>query len=68
VNSPDPLKERLWETGWEAHESAQRRRLAALSMATKLAWLEDAQRLVDHLTRNRSRVHGAGPAPPSTLG
>ncbi len=48
--------DRAWEPGWEAHTQAQRRRLARLSLATKLDWLEDAQRLVANLSR--------GPRPP----
>ncbi len=42
-----------WEAGWEGHESAQRRRLARLSLAEKLEWLEAAQRIVEHLGRAR---------------
>lgn len=38
-----------WERGWEGHERAQRRRLAQLSMIEKLAWLEEAHRVVRHL-------------------
>ncbi|HBL18893.1 MAG TPA: hypothetical protein DD417_19565 [Elusimicrobia bacterium] len=37
--------ETLWERGWDGHEIAQRRRLARLTLAEKLAWLEEAQRL-----------------------
>lgn len=43
--------ERAWERGWEAHARAQRRRLASLSLVEKLAWLEEAHRLVRHLRR-----------------
>jgi hypothetical protein len=46
----------VWERGWEAHEKEQLRRLAELSLAEKLKWLEDAQRLVQHLS---------GPSPDS---
>jgi hypothetical protein len=42
---------------WEAHEREQARRLASLSLAEKLAWLEDAHRVVLHLGRQRG-VHG----------
>ena len=44
--------EQLWEAGWEGHARAQRRRLAALTLAEKLRWLEDAQALVEHLQRS----------------
>jgi hypothetical protein len=39
--------------GWEAHELEQARRLASLSLAEKLAWLEEAHRIVLHLDRQR---------------
>ena len=45
--------ERVWEEGWDAHQRAQRRRLATLSLSEKLAWLESAQRLASHLLRPR---------------
>ena len=35
-----------WEKGWEEHAQLQLQRLAALSFADKLAWLEQAHRLV----------------------
>lgn len=38
-----------WEYGWEGHSEAKRQRLARLSMAEKLAWLEEAHRIVRHL-------------------
>ena len=38
-----------WEPGWEGHRRHQLKRLAALSLAEKLAWLEEAHRLVLHL-------------------
>ncbi|HTW95401.1 MAG TPA: hypothetical protein VMD30_11435 [Tepidisphaeraceae bacterium] len=34
---------------WDQHELDQLRRLAKLSMPEKLAWLEEAHRLVRHL-------------------
>ena len=42
-----------WRSGWEASRDAQRRRRARLPLAEKLAWLEEAQRLVDHLDKQR---------------
>jgi len=46
-------EERVWEAGWDAHQRAQRRRLATLSLSEKLAWLESAHRLASHLLRPR---------------
>jgi hypothetical protein len=51
--APDPLAERIWEQGWDGHERAQRRRMASLTLAQKLQWLEDMQRIVEHLHRSR---------------
>ncbi len=51
----DPHDERLWESGWDAHTVAQRRRLARLPLAEKLRWLEEAQKLVGHLRDNRAQ-------------
>lgn len=42
---PDEL-EQGWDSGWEGHHRAQMRRLARLPLAQKLAWLEEAHRLV----------------------
>jgi hypothetical protein len=40
-----------WEHGWEDHEMQQLRRLAKLSFPEKLAWLEEAHRLVRQLAK-----------------
>jgi hypothetical protein len=42
-----------WETGWDGHEAEQLRRLAALTFAEKLEWLEEAQRLLVNLSAAR---------------
>ena len=42
-----------WERGWDGHLSEQRRRPAKLSLAEKLQWLEEAQRIADYLQRGR---------------
>ena len=42
-----------WEAGWDAHERAQRRRMAALPLSEKLLWLEQSQRLATYLLRPR---------------
>jgi hypothetical protein len=51
MNTPLPAEddERVWEEGWDDHELQQLRRLAKLSLPQKLAWLEEAQRLAQHL-------------------
>ena len=58
---PDPRDERVWERGWDGHEIAQRRRMARLSLAEKLEWLESAQRLVFHLRRGTQQAGAAEP-------
>ncbi|HBL16939.1 MAG TPA: hypothetical protein DD417_09395 [Elusimicrobia bacterium] len=50
-----------WERGWEGHERAQRARLARLTLAEKLAWLEQAQRLAAALGRSSSGKQVKGP-------
>lgn len=47
----NPTNERGWDAGWDEHTRAQRRRLAALSLIEKLEWLENAQRLAEHMLR-----------------
>lgn len=48
---PEPSKrgDDGWERGWEGHELSQLRRLAALSLREKIAWLEEAQALAKRL-------------------
>lgn len=41
--------QRHWERGWAGHELAQMRRLARLPLSEKLAWLEEAHRLVESM-------------------
>ena len=40
---------RAWEAGWDGHASAQRARLARLTLPEKLQWLEEAQQVISHL-------------------
>ena len=54
-------EERVWEAGWEGHELAQRRRLAKLTLAEKLDWLEEAHRLVKRLQEARTPTDGPEP-------
>ncbi|HEX3358814.1 MAG TPA: hypothetical protein VHS31_17690 [Tepidisphaeraceae bacterium] len=54
----DPAKpnssDHAWEQGWEDHELQQMRRLAKLPLSEKIAWLEEAQRLMSQLTKQNS--------------
>ena len=43
-----------WEKGWEEHAQLQLQRLATLPFADKLAWLEQAHRLVINIGVARS--------------
>ena len=53
----EPVRESaVEEWGWEAHERDQRRRFANASLADKIAWLEEAQRMVLFLEQQRSGV------------
>jgi hypothetical protein len=60
----DRTGEREWEQGWDGHERAQRRRLAKLPLPAKLQWLEEAQRLVEHLRAARKTRRSGKPGPP----
>ena len=48
-----------WETGWDGHEAQQLRRLASLTLADKLEWLEEAQHLLRHLSTARQDATAA---------
>jgi len=47
--------DRVWERGWKGHEVAQLQRLARLTFAEKLRWLEEAARVVEEVTAGRRR-------------
>ena len=49
MSTPDDNVERTWEIGWDGHALEQLRRLARLPLPEKIAWLEQAQRLAQHL-------------------
>jgi hypothetical protein len=51
-------QQRVWERGWEGHEREQLRRLAELSLADKLKWLEETQQVVRRLSRPGPDVAG----------
>ena len=42
-------RRQVWERGWEDHRRRQLERIAALPLSEKLAWLEEAHRLVLHM-------------------
>ena len=60
----DPREGRVWESGWEGHAEAQRRRLARLPLPEKLRWLEEAQRIIHNL-RRKNRPSDDAQAPSS---
>lgn len=63
----EPLSEQdQWPKGWDGHESAQLRRLARLTFAQKLEWLEEAGRMVRHMRSQQRRNDTA--SPPSQSG
>ena len=46
--------ERLWERGWGGHEKAQLLRLSRLPFTEKIKWLEDAQEMLEHLSKRKN--------------
>ena len=46
----DKSQEHGWDRGWDGHDTRQLHRLAALPLTEKLRWLEEAHRLVRHLS------------------
>jgi hypothetical protein len=55
MNSADePGSERVWEAGWDEHRQRQLERLAKLSLAEKLEWLEQAHRVVMQLEKAKA--------------
>jgi hypothetical protein len=54
TKNADPEIIHYWERGWDEHERLQLQRLARLPLADKLDWLEEAHRIVLHLTRAKS--------------
>ena len=64
---PEPGADHGWDVGWDAHERAQRRRMAALPLSEKLLWLEQSQRLATHLLRPRQVVRSENDEPPTSV-
>lgn len=46
--------ERAWDRGFDEHSLEQQRRLARLTLREKIVWLEEAQRMVEHLAKQRT--------------
>ena len=55
--------ETTWESGWDGHELAQLKRMAALTFIEKLSWLEEAQRTSLQLQRARASIVSDGKPP-----
>lgn len=55
MSSPKYNDEQIWESGYDGHEEAQKRRMANLPFAVKLAWLEEAHELVMYLQKSRRK-------------
>lgn len=53
--------ERAWDRGWEEHARAQRLRMANLPLWVKLQWLEDAQRMLQHMGREKRSTEDSEP-------
>ena len=51
MSDPD---EHGWDAGFEGHSREQLRRLGRLTLPEKLAWLEQAQRVVEEMKRARA--------------
>lgn len=49
----DEQDKRAWDRGWDEHQRQQQRRLAQLSLYEKILWLEEAQKVAEHLKRQR---------------
>ncbi len=45
----------IWEKGWDGHEKAQLKRMARLSFQEKIMWLEEAQEVLNSLTRKETK-------------
>ena len=57
-----------WDRGWEEHRLRQMRRMAKLPLSEKLRWLEEAQRVAEHLNRGKPTISASGVLKPPTSG
>jgi hypothetical protein len=53
--NPDSEQALQWEHGWDEHERFQLQRMARLPLSEKLAWLEEAHRLVMRISKSDDR-------------
>ncbi|MBI3462629.1 MAG: hypothetical protein HY000_06145 [Planctomycetes bacterium] len=60
-------RERTWECDWDGHELAQLRRWAQLPFWEKLEWLEEAQRMAEHVQSTREKLPPTQAAPDSAV-
>ena len=58
--------EHEWPAGWDEHKRAQLRRMAALALSEKIAWLEEAQRMAASLRGGKPAAAAAELATRST--
>jgi len=56
-------EDRRWESGWDDHQLQQMLRLSKLTLAEKIAWLEEAHNMVLHMQRSRAALNYAQKAP-----
>jgi hypothetical protein len=58
MKEPNSSNDKLWDRGWDEHKKRQQQRLAKLSFAEKLEWLEEAQEFGERLIAqgNRSKI------------
>ena len=59
--------EARWEQGWDGHRMDQLRRLAGLPLAEKLQWLEEAARVVRHLSTSAVETKDRGDLQPTCV-
>jgi len=52
----DASAQHVWEQGWDGHRLEQLLRLASLSFPEKLAWLEEAHRVVRQMQAHERPV------------
>ncbi len=59
-DNPDAPDQHVWEQGWDGHKLEQMLRLARLSLPEKLAWLEEAHRLVRQMQATKDAQAKSG--------
>ncbi len=54
TNKNEGSTEAGWDRGWDEHKKRQLVRMSRLSMAQKLQWLEDMQRLFEKISQKKA--------------